>query len=201
MTQRPHITVVCIPLTRMHSHGHLLSLPASDAGKCGLYLVGHHAQLKLWRSDLLLKRIVYKKKKKDSINIGGCCCCCCSVVSNSLQLHGLEPTRLLCPWDIPGKNTGGGCHFLLQGIFLTQGLNSYLLHWQTDSLLLSHLGSPLGVLHHVNFPSFIHPSIQFSSVQSLSRVHSLRPHASQHARSPCPSPAPGVHSNSCPSSW
>ena len=48
----------------------------------------------------------------------------------------------LCPWDFPGKNTGVGCHFLLQGIFLTQGLNPCLLHWQADSLPLSHLGSP-----------------------------------------------------------
>ena len=35
--------------------------------------------------------------------------------------------RLLCPWDFPGKNTGVGCHFLLQGIFLTQGSNLHLL--------------------------------------------------------------------------
>ena len=32
--------------------------------------------------------------------------------------HGLEPAQLLCPWVFPGKNTGVGCHFLLQGIFL-----------------------------------------------------------------------------------
>ena len=44
--------------------------------------------------------------------------------------------------DFLGKNTGVGCHFLLQGIFLTQGLNPYLLHWQVDSLPLSHQGSP-----------------------------------------------------------
>ena len=94
----------------------------------------------------------------------------CSAVSDSLWHHGLWPAKLLCLWDIPGKNTGVGCHFLLQGIFLTQGLNLYFLHWQTDSLLMSHLGSPLGVLHHGNFPSFIHPSVQFSAVQSLSRV-------------------------------
>ena len=37
--------------------------------------------------------------------------------------------RLLRPWDFPGKNTVGGCHFLLQGIFPTQGLNPCLLHW------------------------------------------------------------------------
>ena len=51
-----------------------------------------------------------------------------SVVSGSLQPHGLLPTGLLCPWDFPGKNTGVGCHALLQGIFPTQGLNPGLLH-------------------------------------------------------------------------
>ena len=42
--------------------------------------------------------------------------------------HGLYPTRLLCPWDFPGKNTGVGCHFLHQRIFPTQGSNPHLLH-------------------------------------------------------------------------
>ena len=44
-------------------------------------------------------------------------CCCCkvvSVVSDSVQPHRQQPTRLPCPWDSPGKNTGVGCHFLLQ---------------------------------------------------------------------------------------
>ena len=40
--------------------------------------------------------------------------------------HGLQPARLLCPWGFPGKNTGGGCHFLVQGIFTTQGSNLHL---------------------------------------------------------------------------
>ena len=44
-----------------------------------------------------------------------------SVVSDSLRPHGLQPSRLLCSWDFPGKNTGVGCHALLQGTFLTQG--------------------------------------------------------------------------------
>ena len=47
------------------------------------------------------------------------------------------PTRLLCPWDSPSKNTGVDCHALLQGIFPTQGSNSCLLsllHWQMRSL-------------------------------------------------------------------
>ena len=40
-------------------------------------------------------------------------------MSNSLQSYGLQPTRLLCPWDSPSKNIGVGCHTLLQGIFPT----------------------------------------------------------------------------------
>ena len=43
-----------------------------------------------------------------------------------------------CPWDYPGTNTGVGCHFLLQGIFPTQGWNPHLLcllHWQVTSLV------------------------------------------------------------------
>ena len=45
-----------------------------------------------------------------------CCCCCCvaSVVSDSVRPRRGQPTRLLCPWDSPGKNTGVGYHFLLQ---------------------------------------------------------------------------------------
>ena len=52
------------------------------------------------------------------------CECVCLVMSDSLQPHELQPTRLLCPLNFPGKNTGLGCHFLWQGIFLTQGSNS-----------------------------------------------------------------------------
>ena len=52
-----------------------------------------------------------------------------SVVSDSLQPQGLKTTRLLCPWNFPGKSTGVGCHLLLQGIFPTQGSNLSLLHW------------------------------------------------------------------------
>ena len=70
----------------------------------------------------------------------------CSVASNSLQAHALWPARLLCPWGFPGKNTGVGGHFLLQGIFLTLGLNPCfpcLLLWQEDSSPVSHLGTPM----------------------------------------------------------
>ena len=49
-----------------------------------------------------------------------------SVVFHYLQLQGLRPARLLCPWDSPGKNTGVGYHALPQEIVPTQGLNSSL---------------------------------------------------------------------------
>ena len=66
-----------------------------------------------------------------------------SVMSDSLQHYGLRPTRLLCPWDSPGKNTRVGCCALFQGIFPTQGSNTnllHLLHWQVGSLPLAPLG-------------------------------------------------------------
>ena len=65
-----------------------------------------------------------------------------SVVSHSLQPYELQPTRLRCLWDCPGKNTGVGCHFLLQRIFLTQGSNLHLPHWQVDSLPSEPPGKP-----------------------------------------------------------
>ena len=63
-----------------------------------------------------------------------------SVMSDSLWPH--EPTRLLHPWDFPGKSTWMGCHFLLQGIFLTQGSNPDLPHCRQTLYHLSYQGSP-----------------------------------------------------------
>ena len=56
--------------------------------------------------------------------------------------HGLQPTRIPCPWDSPGKNTGVGCHFLLHGIFPTQGLDSGHLQCRWILYHLSHQQSP-----------------------------------------------------------
>ena len=74
------------------------------------------------------------------------CCVCvlsCSAVSDSFVTPWTVASRLLCPCNFPGKNTGAGCHFLLQGIFSAQGSNLHLLHWQVYSLSLCHLESPL----------------------------------------------------------
>ena len=54
---------------------------------------------------------------QESSVLRSCCCCCCyvaSVMSDSVRHHRQQPTRLPRPWDSTGKNTGVGCHFLLQ---------------------------------------------------------------------------------------
>ena len=71
-----------------------------------------------------------------------------SVLSKSLQPHGLQPTRLLCPWNSLGRNCGAGCHSLLWGIFPTRGWNlglpycrQVLYHLATREALHGHMPS------------------------------------------------------------
>ena len=64
-----------------------------------------------------------------------------SVVSDSLEPYGLQCTRLLCPWNSPGQNTGLDSHFLLQEIFPSQGSNPGLLDCRWILCHLSHQGS------------------------------------------------------------
>ena len=83
--------------------------------------------------------------KASQLSLLGWCCYClvpkfCATLFDPMDyslpgssVHGISP----------GKNTGVGCHFLLWGIFLTQGSNPRLLPWQVYSLLLSHQGSPI----------------------------------------------------------
>ena len=63
-------------------------------------------------------------------------------MSNSLQLHGLQSARLLCPPNSPGRDSGVHSHSLLQGIFLTQGSNLGFLQCRQILYCLSHQGSP-----------------------------------------------------------
>ena len=81
------------------------------------------------------------------------CVCVCQLLScvQLLQPHELQPTRLLCPWASPGKNTGVSCHALLQGIFLTQGSNPGLPHGRQFLQQLSHKGSPRFSINTANF--------------------------------------------------
>ena len=130
----------------------------------------------------------------------------CVLVAQScltLKPHGLQKARLLCPWNFPGKNTGMGCHALLQGIFLAQGSNPsllHLLHWRMASLPLV----PPRKLSLVKCCPLIYKlrksiikglktkKSKFSSVQFSCSVvsDSLRPHEPQLTRPPCPSPTP-----------
>ena len=83
---------------------------------------------RMWRDDLIIWE-----------------CCCCRFITKSCLTccDPMEPNKLLCPWDFPGRDIGVGCHALFQGIVPTQGSNLHHLHWEADSLPLSHLGSPI----------------------------------------------------------
>ena len=77
------------------------------------------------------------------------------VVSDSLWPHRLQPARLLCPWNSPGRNTGVGSHPVFQRIFLISGLNLGLipgycrnLHCRQIHYCLSYQGSPVGKRDH-----------------------------------------------------
>ena len=110
-----------------------LQLTCSHIANEPLGAQGTHSPLYSWPPLIL---IVVKTRHV--------CACSCSVLT--LRTYRPEPTKLLCPWDSPGKNTGVGCHaLLLQWIFLTQGSNlplSRLLHWQAGSSPLAPLGKP-----------------------------------------------------------
>ena len=91
----------------------------------------------------------YRYTRKVRLVPARVCVLIASVTSDSFETPGLWPTSL-CPWDSPGKNPGVGCHALLQGIFLIQGLNLRLLcllHSQEGSLPLA----PPGLFHSNRF--------------------------------------------------
>ena len=102
----------------------------------------------------------------------------CTTLYNPMDCSSPSPS---VHEDSAGKNTGVGCHFLLQGIFPNQRSNSGLLHCSQILYCLSQ---------------------QFSSVQLLSHVHLFETHGVQHTRQSCPSPTPRAYSISClPSQW
>ena len=72
-----------------------------------------------WIGNLGLTDTYFIYMKNESVN--------CSVVSDTLQPHGFQPTKLPCPWYFPGKNIEVSCHFLLQSIFSTQRWKLHLL--------------------------------------------------------------------------
>ena len=92
----------------------------------------------------------------------------------TLQPHGLQPIRLLCPWDSPGKSTAAGCHALLQGIFPTQGLKPGLLHCRRILCQLRQQGSHKGgiiCICEVIIPSCASPSPAFLMIYSVYKLN------------------------------
>ena len=89
-------------------------------------------------------------------------------------------TSLLCPWDFPGKNTGVGCHFLLQGLLPSQGSNPRVLcllhcrqilyHWAIPSALVSFANGPCSL----NWASYFQSNVFTSSCSSISTHPSLK---------------------------
>ena len=139
-----------------------------------------------------------------------CCAVLCLVTQSYLTLWDSmdcnPPGSSVCGESL-GKNTGVGCHSLLQGIFPTQGLNLGLLHCRWLLHHLSHQGSP-NILEWVAYP-FSRGSSQPRNQTRVSGIIGrlftisaiLWPHGLQHTRPPCPSPSPRASSNSCPLSW
>ena len=108
-------------------------VPGQCLGRYAIVIPQHLEQSVTLGSDL--GRHYSIQCESESVN--------CSVMSDSLQPHGMQHTRLLRPQDSPGKNTGVGSHSLLQEIFLTQELNLGLLHCRQILYHLSHMGKPM----------------------------------------------------------
>ena len=124
-------------------------------------------------------------------------------MSDSVRPHRRQPTRLLRPWDSPGKNTGVGCHFLLQCIKMKSEsevaqscptlsdptdctLPGSCVHGILQARVLEWVAIAFSNICTIN-------SLLFSQSVSHSVVSdSLQPHGLQHARLTCPSPTPGL---------
>ena len=137
--------------------------------------------------------------------------------------HRQQPTRGPRPWDSPGKNTGVGCHFLLQcmkGKVKVKSLSGVWLFttpWTAAYQAPPSMGFPRQEYwSEVPSPSPIRKLVQEFKQEAMASCmlvwgvqfsrsvvsNSLWPHKSQHTRPPCPSPTPGVHSDSRPlSHW
>ena len=86
------------------------------------------------------------------------------IVSDSFQPYGLQPARLLHSWNSPSKNTGVGCHSLLQGIFLARGLNPGLPYCRQILYHMNHQGSPsVPITNSTNSSAFY--TMPYSRVQ------------------------------------
>ena len=108
----------------------------------------------------------YLRRTEDNHKLGFITCSVASVMSNSVWPYGLQPAMLLRPWDSPGKNTGVGCHALLQGIFMTQGLNKHLFKSTCiGRRVLYHSATWEGFIIHSGFSQALHEEGSHASLQ------------------------------------
>ena len=103
----------------------------------------------VWQPEVVWNKVRMEREFKVNLKkiFYGVCMCVCmlshSVVSQSVTLWIAAHQTPLCLWNFSGINTGVGFHFLLQGIFSTQGLNPGLLHCRQILYLLSHQASQI----------------------------------------------------------
>ena len=116
---------IALPFSRWSSQPRDQTQLSCIAGRLFTIWATKEALSNIYIKDLYIYIYIYEVKWSES----------CSFVSDSLQLHGLYS-----PWNSLGKNTGVGCHFLLQRIFPTQGSNPALLHCRKILHCLSHWG-------------------------------------------------------------
>ena len=132
-----------------------------------------------------------------------CCCCCClvaSVVSDSVQPQRRQPTRLPHLWDSLGKNTGVGCHFLLQCMKVkSESEVAQSCPILGDPMDCSLPGSSIHGIFQARVLEWLAIAFSGSITQACTTLQS---HGLQLVRPPCPSPSPRACSNSCPlSQW
>ena len=123
---------------------------------------GNHVNT--WRKNILVQNVQkFSERKVTGIAV---------IVTQSCPTLCDPMVLLCCPWDSPGKNTGVGCHCLLQGIFPTQGSNLYLLshlYWQVAFLRLEPPGKPPPPQVFT-----IHKQVQFCLTSELQNIEILR---------------------------
>ena len=160
-------------------------------GVCYIFIPCLHNSLMMSRSTLMAPS--EQVRKQEATRWPGLSQACmhikslesCPTLCDSMDC--MYPTRLLYPWNFPGKNTGAGC-LPSPGIFLTQGSNPHLfclLLWQADSLSLSHLGSqiisrpPFKAKLHLPFSARITGFSVTSFAALILPAHCLEPKAAK----------------------
>ena len=111
-----------------------------------LYIENYQTSIKEIKEDLNKWKDIHINGTLNIVKMVCVCVCVCVYLVAQLYLtlcNGLQPARLLCPWNFPGKNTGVVSHSLLQGIFPTHGSNPGLLHCRWILYYLSHQGNPV----------------------------------------------------------